>query len=175
MSEREFFSLMITSERYGYARLAQDITDPSGARLFAHRLQEKHGTEAVPPTKLHHFAVYLNNRSELRRTAIGAGFGGIIGAAIASGTVKREGDAIHTLADTVRFATESGDNEFKRAMYTDPEIPPGTSVFVIYIESEAQDKRRFTRTVWPIKPVKEGERLPLHQAMEAAIAFNLNQ
>ena len=174
-STRELFSLMITNDRYGYARLAQDITDPTGARLFAHRLQEKHGSENVPPTKLHHFAVYLNNRSELRRGAIGAGLGGVVGAVIANGTVKREGDAVHALVDPARFAAESGEDEYKRAMYTEASIPEGTSVFVIYIDSESQQKRRFTRTVWPIKAAQAGEKIPLHQAMEAAIQFNLNQ
>lgn len=172
---RDIFSLMITSDRYGYARLAQDITDPSGPRLFSHRLQEKYGTEAVPPTKLHHFVVYLNNRSELRTGAMGAAFGGAIGAAIASGTVKREGDAIHTPVDVARFSAESGDDEYKRAIYVEPQIPSGTSVFVVYIESESQQKRKFTRTVWPIKPSQPGEKTPVHQAMDAAIKFNLNQ
>ena len=171
---REFFSLMITSEQYGYVRLAQDITDPSGPRLFAHRLQEKYGAQAVPPTKLHHFAVYLSNRAELKRVALSAAFGGAIGAGIASSTFKREGDAIHSVTDTARFAAQSGDSEFKRAIYDEPHIPAGSSVYVVYIESESQDKRRFTRTVWPIKPVPAGENIPLHQAMDAAIRFNLN-
>lgn len=172
---RDIFSLMITSDRYGYVRLAQDITEPTGPRLFSHRLQEKYGTEAVPATTLHHFAVYMNNRSELRKFAVGAGIGGIIGAAIAGSTVKREGDAIHTIVDPARFAAESGEDEYKRAMYTEPEIPAGTTVFVVYIESESQEKRRFTRTVWPIKPMQAGDKIPLHQAMEAAIGFNLAQ
>lgn len=173
-STRDIFSLLITSDRYGYVRLAQDVTDPSGARLFAHRLKEKHGNAAVPATKLHHFVVYMNNRAELKRGALGAAFGGAIGAAIAGSTVKREGDAIHMVADPARFGTESGDDEYKRAMYSEPQIPEGTSVYVIYIDSESQQKRRFTRTVWPVKAAKPGERLPLHQAMEAAIKFNLS-
>ena len=171
---KDIFSLMITSDRYGYIRLAQDVTDPSGPRLFSHFLQEKYGDTAVPPTKLYHFAVYVNRRSELKRVSVGAVFGGV-GAAIAGSTVKHEGDAIHSLVDPAAFAAESGEAEYKRAMYAEPQIPEGTSVFVVYIESESQQKRRFTRTIWPIKPSQAGEKIPLHQAMEAAIQFNLNQ
>lgn len=171
---REIFSLLITAERYGYQRLAQDLTDPTGPRLFAHRLQEKYGTATVPPTKLHHFVVYLNNRSELRRMALGAGLGGIIGAAIAGGTIVREGDTSHTLVDPAAYAAMSGENEFRRAFYTDAELQPGTSALIVYIESEAEGRRRFTRTVSPIKTQQPGQRTPLHQALESAIQFHLD-
>jgi hypothetical protein len=170
---REIFSLMITNERYGYARLAQDLTEPSGPRLFAHRLQEKYGSSAVPPTKLHHFVVYLNNRSELRTMAVGAGFGGAIGALIASGTVKRDGDIVHTSFDAASFDALSGDSEYKRAFYTDAELKAGTSAFVVFIESEFGGKRRFTRTVSPLKPAQPGEKVPLYVALDAAIQHHL--
>ena len=171
---RDTFSLLITSDRYGYTRLAQDITDPSGPRLFSHLLQEKYDTVAVPPTKLHHFIVYANNRSVMKRGALGAVFGPI-GALVAVDTVAQEGGAINAVVDPARFAAESGEDEYKRAIYADPQIPEDTSTFVIYIESESQQKRHFTRTIWPIKPSKEGEKIPLYQAMEAAIQFNLRQ
>jgi len=171
---REIFSLLITSDSYGYARLAQDRTDPTGPRLFAHRLQEKYGAGSVPPTKLLHFAVYLNNRAELKSAALGAAFGGIIGAAITSGMVVREGDTVHTMVDAASFASLAGENEYKRALYTDAELKAGTSAFVIFIESESQGQRRFTRTVSPIKPTQEGQKIPLHQALDAAIHFHLN-
>ena len=168
---REIFSLLITSDAYGYHRLAQDITNPTGARLFSHRLQEKFVSTAVPQTKLHHFAVYMNRRSELRNVALGAAFGGIIGAAIMGENVIREGDVVHTLVDANAFM--SGENEYQRALYTESELKPGTSAFVIYIETESDGQRRFTRTVSPIKPMQPGDKIPLHQAMEAAIQFHL--
>jgi hypothetical protein len=171
---REIFSLLISSDQYGYARLAQDLTDPTGPRLFTHRLQEKYGTDPAAPTKLLHFAVYLNNRAELRSVALGAAFGGIIGAAITSGTVTREGEIAHTLVNAENFAALSGATEFKRAFYTDSELKAGTSAFVIFIESESRGQRRFTRTVSPIKPAQAGQKIPLHQALDAAIHFHLN-
>ncbi|MDQ1922898.1 hypothetical protein [Massilia pseudoviolaceinigra] len=82
---------------------------------------------------------------------------------------------VHTVVDREVFAVCSGDDEYKRATYDKPGIPADASVFVIYIETESQQIRRFTRTVWPIKPSQAGENIPLHQAMDAAIQFNLNQ
>lgn len=171
---REIFSLLITSDQYGYARLAQDLTEPTGPRLFAHRLQEKYGSGPAPSTKLLHFAVYLNNRAELKSVALGAAFGGVIGAALTSGMVTREGEIAHTVVNAESFAALSGENEYKRAFYTDSELKAGTSAFVVFIESESQGQRRFTRTVSPIKPVQAGQKIPLHQALEAAIHFHLN-
>jgi hypothetical protein len=171
---REYFSLLVTNEKYGYFRLAQDLTDPTGPRLFSHRLQEKYGAGPVPSTKLRHFAVYLNNRTELKSAALGIALGGVIGAAVASGTVKREGETVHTLVDAASYATLSGENEYKRAFYTDAELKAGTSAFVIFIESESQGRRRFTRTVSPTGPTQADQKNPLHRALEAAIHFHLN-
>lgn len=171
---REIFSLLITSDQYGYSRLAQDITEPSGPRLLTHRLYEKYGSGPVPSTKLLHFAVYLNNRAELKSFALGTALGGVIGAAVTSGMVTREGEVAHTMVNAESFAALSGENEYKRALYTESELKPGTSAFVVFIESESQGQRRFTRTASPIKPVQAGQKIPLHQALEAAIHFHLN-
>ncbi len=170
---RENFSLLITSDRYGYPRLAQDLTQPTGPRLFIHRLQEKYGTAPVPPTKLHHFVVYLNIRAELKSGALGAAFGGALGAVLASSSVTREGEIVHTLVDPADFAAMSGENEYKRAIYTDAELKAGTTAYVIFIETETQGQRRFTRTVSPAKPKQAGDKAPLHAGLEAAIQFHL--
>ena len=170
----DIFSFLITSDRYGYARSPLHLTNPSGPRLFTHRLQEKYGTGAVPPTKLHHFAVYVNNRAELKAVALGATFGAI-GAVLANNMPKREGKVMHEVVDPARFAAESGEDEYKRAIYADPQNTASTSMFIVYIESELQQKRRFTRTVWPATAPKAGEKSPLQQAMDAAIEFNLSQ
>lgn len=169
---REIFSLMITNDRYGYFRLAQDLTDPTGPRLFAHMLQEKYAPNPVPATKLHHFVVYMNNRAELKRGALGA-LAGPIGALIATSTIKREGEVTHTLVTPESFDALAGENEYKRAFYSDTELKPGTSALVVFIESETEGKRRFTRTVSPFKPAQAGEKIPLHRAFEAAIQYHL--
>jgi hypothetical protein len=114
---REIFSLMITSDQYGYTRMAQDVSEPTGPRLFAHRLQEKYAAAPVPATKLHHFAVYLNNRAELKRSVLGGAMGGIIGAAIAGSNHQARRRHRPTMIDAQTFAAMSGDNEYKRALY----------------------------------------------------------
>ena len=168
----EIFSLWVSSARYGYARAALDITNPTAPRLFAHYLQEKYGTNPVPPTQLRHFAVYANNRAEAQASALGAAIGGGIGALIATSGISRSGDTVSTLVNSSDFDALSGDDEYKRAFYT--ELPKGTSAYVVYIESESGGKNRFTRTVTPIKTVQIGEKIPLHQALDAAIKFHLN-
>ncbi|MBH9575932.1 hypothetical protein [Inhella proteolytica] len=171
---REIFSLLITSDQYGFHRLAQDLTEPTGPRLFAHMLQEKHGKNPVPRTKLHHFVVYMNMRAELKKVALGAALGGMIGAAIANDTIIRDGETSHTLVNPESFAALSGENEYKRALYTEAELKEGTSAIVVFIDSDTEGVRRFTRTVSPMKQVQQGQKSPLHQALDSAIRFHLN-
>ncbi len=163
---RQFFGTNSRDDRFGYARIEQDATDPSGPRLFAHHLQEGYGSEPVPITKLHHFVVYLNNRSKANGLHRRADFSG--------STAEHDVAKVHhTVVDPEIFAICSGEDEYKRAFYDEPGIPAGTPAFVVYVESESQQKRRFTRTVWPIKPPQISEKIPLHQALDAAIRFNL--
>jgi hypothetical protein len=171
-STREAFSFIITSEQYGYFRLAQDLTEPTGARLFTHRLQEKFGVSTVPPTALLHFVVYANSRTELKRTAAIIAMGENIGGAFAGVKENRQGSAINSLVNETTFTALSGDAEFKRAIYDSSKTAPTNSAFIIYIQTESQGVRRFTRTVWPIKESKSKES-PLPSALEAAIAFHL--
>ncbi len=171
---REIFSLLITSDQYGFHRLAQDLTEPAGPRLFAHLLQEKHGKNPVPPTKLHHFVVYMNMRAELKKFALGAALGGVIGAVIANNTIIRDGETSHTLVNPDGFSALSGEEEYKRALYTEAELNEGTSAIIVFIESETEGAKRFTRTVSPMKQGQPGQKSPLHQALDSAIRFHLN-
>jgi hypothetical protein len=173
-STREIFSLLVTSEKYGYSRLAEDITTPTGARLFAHRLQEQFPGADVPPIKLYRFVVYKNIRAEGKAIGFGAIFG-VVGAVVASASVNRDGEITHRLVDAEEFSAMSGEDEYKRAIYTEDELNPNTSGFTIYIESETQGRRRFTKTVAPTQLKKTDKMSPIHQALEAAIAFHLSQ
>jgi hypothetical protein len=173
-STRENFSLIITSERYGYFRLAQDLTEPTGARLFTHRLQMKFGNSTVPPTSLLHFVVYGNSRTELKRFAAITAMGENIGGAFSNAKENRQGNAMNSLVDEATFNARSGDAEFKRAIYDSSKTAPTNSALIIYIQTESQGVRHFTRTVWPIKKSKS-EESPLPGALEAAIAFHLEQ
>jgi len=171
---QNIFSSLIFSEQYGYIRIAENVTEPSSTRLFSHRLQQKYSEKPVPNTKLHHFVVYANQRAEFTSFALGVGVGGVVGAVLAGSTVKREGDAVHTLVDSESFSKLSGENEYKRALYTEAELKAGTSAFIVFIESESEGIKRFTRSVVAIKPTKAEEKIPLHQALDVAIDFHLN-
>ncbi|MFN7572851.1 MAG: hypothetical protein ACK5TK_15600 [Betaproteobacteria bacterium] len=167
----EIFSYLITSEKYGIWRVNQNLTEPSGPRLLAHRLQEKYGTKPVPVTKIRHFVVYENSKRQLISGVLGGPLGAL--AASQSGQTVTTG-AVHTLVTEKDFDAMSGEDEFKRALYSPSEVPAGASAFVIFIETESEGQRRFTRTVFPIKPTSSGQPVPLHQALESAIQFHLS-
>ena len=169
----EIFSLMITNDAYGLYRVAEAATAPPAIRLLQHRAYEGLAAKADPlQLKVHHLVVYRNMQSELRRGAIGAGLGGVIGAVIAGNTVTDPSGAVSSLADAKAFES-LGATEFKRALYTEAENPGRGSVHIVYIETEMNGKRVFTRTMIPVK-VKEGEN-SLIVALESAVKFNLAQ
>ena len=169
----EIFSLLITNDAYAIYRIAEDTTTPAAIRLLQHRAHETLGARSVPlEIKVHHLVVYRNMQAEFRRSAIGAGVGGIIGALIAGETVKDPSGIVSSLADEKAFSA-LGETEFKRALYNEQENPGRGSVHIAYLESEINGKRVFTRTLAPMK-AKEGEN-PLTNVLEASIKFHLAQ
>lgn len=172
-SEGETFSLLITSDAYALYRVADAAIAPPSVRLLKHRAYERFGTAgAMAEMKVRHLVTYRNMQAELRRSAIGAGIGGIIGAVVAGAGVAGPGGSLSYVIDAAKFDAV-GPEEFKRALYTEAENPGKGSLHIVFIETEMNGKRVFTRTVAPTK-VKEGEQ-PLAVALEAAIAFHLTQ
>jgi len=168
--QAENFSLLITSDAYALARVAEGITSPSPIRLFQHRAYET--LPAASNIKVLHLVVYRNSQSELRRGAIGAGLGGIIGAVAAGQSVSHIGGPVATLADRGAFDSVAT-AEYKRAVYTDEENPGRGSVLVIYVETEVDAKRVFTRTLAPLRaPAGES---PFLNALEASFRYHLDQ
>ncbi len=162
----EMFSLMVTSEAYGLYRKGDESHVPTAIRLFQHRAFEKLGAEGKPlEITVHHFAVYLNMKSQLRSSAAF----GVIGAGLAS---KNKVTAAHALADAKAFENV-GKDEYKRALFTEQENPEKASAFVIYIDAEVGGKRVFTRSLVPLA-VAEGK-VPHTEALEAAIGYFLSQ
>jgi len=170
---RKMFSGNVFSERYGYNRLAEDVTEPTGPRLFAHRLHEKARSGAAAPTTLRHFVVYSNLRTELRRSAFTTPLSGEPAAMTGHIAYTGEGEAVHSLVDAAAFEALSGDQEYKRALYTDSDVSANISAYVVFIESETEGQRRFTRTIAPVRLSEPDQMLPLHRALEAAIQFHL--
>lgn len=172
--EGEIFSISITSEQYALYRVAESVTVPSGVRLLQHRAFETLQKPGMAPLdlKVHHFVVYRNMQAELRRSSIGIALGGVMGALIAGNMVVDASGAAHSPVDGKAFDA-LGATEFKRALYTEAENPGKGSVHIVYIDTEINGKRVFTRTLVPMK-VPEGQ-TPIGVALESAIKYQLAQ
>lgn len=172
--EDETFSLMISNEAYGTYRRGDKLVDPTPIRILQHRIHEKYSTSVTAPdTNVHHFAVYMNLKSELRRGVAGGFLGGMIGMGVAAGTQKYGVDGLASLTTEEEFM--SVEEEYKRALYTQDENPEKVSVYIVYLDAELDGKRSFIRTMTPTRLPKGDERNPHVVAIEAAIAYFLDQ
>jgi hypothetical protein len=172
--EGEIFSLVITSEQYALYRVAESSSVPSGVRLLQHRAFETLQKPGAAPLdlKVHHLVVYRNMQAELRRSSLGIALGGVVGAVIAGNMVVDASGAAHSLVDAKAFDA-LGVTEFKRALYTEAENAGKGSVHIVYIDTDINGKRVFTRTLVPMK-VPDGQ-TPLGVALESAIKYQLAQ
>jgi hypothetical protein len=165
--KNEILSLLVISGAYGIYRKGDETVDPPMIRILQHRAFEKFGNSTPNlKLKLHHMVTYLNRKSELRKGV----FFGAIGAAVAS--ANRKNLMASEIVDPKKFE-EANTEEYTRALYTEQENPDKTSVFVVYIESEINGKRVFTKTMSSTK-VPEGQ-IPHTSAIEAAIEYHLAQ
>lgn len=172
--EGEIFSVNIASEQYALYRVAESVTAPSAVRLLQHRAFETLQKPGAAPVdlKVHHLVVYRNMQAELRRSSIGVALGGVIGAVVAGNMVVDASGAAHSLVDGKAFEALAP-TEFRRAMYTEAENPGKGSVHIVYIDTEINGKRVFTRTLVPVK-VPEGQ-TPMGVALESAIKYQLSR
>lgn len=170
--ENKIFSLSITSEAYGTYRRGDKLLDPTMVRIFQHRVYDKYANAGTAPEiKLHHFVVYMNLKSELRRGVTGGLLGGVVGAAVASGTQKYGIDGLASITTIEEF--NAFEKEYKRALYTEEENPDEVSVFKVYLEAEIDGKRTFIKTMTPTKlPENKNSHVA---AVETAIAYFLDQ
>lgn len=170
----KIFSLFITSKAYGTYRIGTKGIEPKPLRIFQHRVNEKYShTELVPEVKVHHFVVYSNHKSELRWGVTGELLGGIVGAAVATGTQKYGVDGLASIVKKEEF--ESVEKEYLHALYTEEENPNKVSVLFVYIDAEIEGKRTFIKTMTAIKPPKDDKRIPYVVGVETAIAYFLDQ
>ncbi len=173
-SEKKFenFSLVVTSDAYGTYRIPDASIQPSPARLLQHRAFEKFGEGASQEIKLYHLVAYSNVQAGLRQTAAAAAIGGALGAAV-SGTPPKSMSATQSkVIDGAAFATPSGE-EYKRALSSAQENPGRGAMHIIYIETEVNGKRVFSRTIGPFAAT-EGVNPPA-TFLEAAVQFHLAQ
>jgi hypothetical protein len=169
----ERFSLLVTNDAYGITRIGDTPIKPPPLRLFQHRAFEKLGAQTAPISiDVHHFVVYRNLQSWGRRGALGAAFGGAVGAAIASGSATQRAAGGSTLLTPKTFASVGAD-EWKLALFNPAEDPGPIISYVVYIDAEIQGKRTVTKTIYP--SLKDNINLAIPEAVEAAIAFHLSQ
>lgn len=173
-NEKQFenFSLVVTSDAYGTYRIPDTSIQPSPARLLQHRAFEKFGNGTGHEIKLYHLVAYSNLQAGLRHTAATAAIGGAFGAAV-SGTPPKSMPAMRSkVIDGAAFASQSGE-EYKRALSSVEENPGRGAVHIIYIETEINGKRVFSRTTGPFAAT-EGINPPA-TFLEAAVRFHLAQ
>ncbi|WP_338523759.1 hypothetical protein NUH87_29255 [Pseudomonas batumici] len=172
-SEKEIFSLLITSSAYGIYRMADGSTKPTGMRLLAHRAYEKFPELSSQPTiKVLHFATYANIQSQLRKNALLAGFTGPIGVALMADKKFPAGDVLTSRIDSALLEKTAGDEEYTRAYFSEEENPKKAPVNLIYIDTEMLGQRVTTRCLVP--PVASKPHLFLVEAFDMCIANHLS-
>lgn len=171
-SEKEIFSLMITSSAYAIYRVADDATKPTGPRLLAHRAYEAFPELAGQPNiKVLHFVTYANLQSQLRKGVALGLLTGPIGAALIGPPTYPASDVVTTPIDSAQLEKTAGDEEHTRAYFTEQENPSKSPVNVIYIDTEILGKRVASRCLVP--PVAGKPNLFLVEAFDMCIANHL--
>lgn len=149
-SEQKLFSALITSDAYGLYRFSTQSLDPSAERIFQHKLLEKFpDVGQAPNVTVFHFVTYWNAQSSFRKTALGAGLGGIIGAAIVGANQNNDADFKTTTVNAAQFNAIGDDDEYTKAFYTPEENPNKAPVFIVYIDAEINGKRSFIKGIAP--------------------------
>jgi hypothetical protein len=168
------FSSFIMSGGYGIWRKGDESLSPRPVQLLRRRAIEKlAGPNGKRPLdiKVHHFVVYWNVKSQLRKSAMAGALGGAVGGALYAAASKPSSVNIsQSLIQSSRFY--GVEEEYQRAYYTTAENPQKASVYVTYIEAEINGKRIFTKTMAPsVAPENED---PYAIAVEAAISYFLS-
>ncbi|QRY77235.1 hypothetical protein JVX91_16630 [Pseudomonas sp. PDNC002] len=170
-SEKEIFSLLLTSDAYGIYRVPDAATKPTGMRLLAHRAYEAFPELGSQPTiEVEHFVTYANMQSRLRTSAVLAGLTGPIGVALMSKDLPAS-DVRTTQVDSALFEQTAGDEEYTRAYFTAEENPAKAPVNLIYIDTQMLGKRVASRCLVP--PVAGKPNLYLVEALDMCIANHL--
>ncbi|MCL2162734.1 MAG: hypothetical protein FWH56_12880 [Betaproteobacteria bacterium] len=169
------FSTILTSRSYGIARVGDQTTSPPMMDVFRWMVYERlNGTEKDLNISVYHMVAYLNVKSRARRSAIGFGLGGLIGATIAFHSTVSSVNISQALVDRDLFESTNKPNlEARRAFYSPEENPKNAPVFVIYIDAAVNDKRIFVRTMAP-SDAPEGQ-FSFVLAVKGAIQFWLDQ
>lgn len=171
-SEREnkIFSLLITSKEYGIIRTGDVRLSPSPVRLLQHQAFQKFSAaDRLPNVTVYHFVIYQNMKSQLRSGAIGAGVGGMVGALIGNAIGSHDKSSQTQVIDEKTF--DSVPEEYQHGLYTSTENPDKASVYIVYVDTDIDGKRVFSRTIASMQ--KHGDQNPLVDAVQLAIKNHL--
>jgi hypothetical protein len=169
--EKKFFSLLITSKEYGVIRNGDSGLSPSPVTVLQYDAFHKLGG-AGHKVAVYHFVIYINAKAHLRSQAIFGAVGGIVGGMISNSVYNHTTSPETQLINQSTFDNVSGDNEYERAYYTHDEDPSNSPVYIIYLDTDIDGKRLFTRTVAPMR--QQGNESALAAAVELAIKDHLN-
>lgn len=171
-SQKEIFSLLVTSSSYGLYRIEDGATKPTGMRLLAHRAHEAFPElKNDPSIKIQHFVAYSNLQSHLRKTSILAGLTGPIGVALLASDPPKPGEVLVTRVDSTLFDKTSGDEEYTRALFTEQENPERVPVNLVWIDTEMLGQRVASRCLVP--PQADKPYMYLVEAFDLCIAKHL--
>ncbi|GLQ87320.1 hypothetical protein [Dyella flagellata] len=144
--EKKLFSLLITSKEYGVVRMGDDKLSPPPVRLLQYQAFQKFGRgDHQPNVIVHHFVIYMNARSQLRSGAVGAAVGGMVGAMIANAIADHDTSSQTRMVDEKSF--DNIPDEYERGLYNSSENSDKGSVYIIYVDTDIDGKRVFTRTI----------------------------
>ena len=170
--ESKIFSLLVSNDKYGIVRTGDARLSPSPVRLLQYQAFDKFGASGhLPKVGVYHFVVYQNTRAQLLAQTTGAVAGGLIGALIANSITDHDVPANTQSFDERTFDAQSGD-EYQRGVFAKSENPKKGAVYIVYIETDIDGKKVFTRTIAPIH--KHGNENPLASAVQLAIKNHLN-
>jgi hypothetical protein len=169
--DKKIFSLLLTSKEYGVIRTGDTGLSPSPVTVLQYDAFHKLGG-ADHKVTVYHFVIYINAKAHLRAQAVFAGIGGIIGGMISNSVYNHSTSPETQLVNQSTFDNVSGDNEYERAYYTRDEDPSNSPVYIIYLDTDIDGKRLFTRTVTPMR--QQGKENSLAAGVELAITNHLN-
>ncbi|MET0331574.1 MAG: hypothetical protein ABW154_09085 [Dyella sp.] len=170
--ENKIFSLLITSKEYGVKRAGDAKLSPVPVRLLQHEAFQKFASTDHPPqVTVYHFVIYENMRSQLRAGAIGAGIGGMLGGIMGDAIGSHNSSSQTHVIDEMSF--NSGSDEYLRGQYSAAENPENAAVYIIYVDTDIDGKKVFTRTVASMR-LHSDQKNALADAVQLAIKNHLS-
>lgn len=164
------FSRLVVSGAYGMSRVAESATTPPAIRLLQQRAAEML-PERPLTIKVHHLVIYINAQTMMRSASLAVGMAsvGVFGGGVADDPLEKTGSS---LADRAAFDAARTE-EHRRAQYSEQENPLASPVYFVYIDTEIDGKRVFTRTLAPLGNPRK--KLLIEEALETAVKFHLEQ